>query len=212
MGLPVALEGALKLEEISYIPTDTYAAGEMKHGPIALLEEGSPVLVVATDSRVYDELIRRAGSESAGSASHCRGVRGEPDPGRVADEILYVPRTDEMLAPLLSIVPLQLFAYYVAERQGREGRSSRATWRRPSRSSSGERPGEVRPGAGPASSRPRRALIGLDLVDVERFRRALDRRPALEPRLFSPAESPAAGPLKADPALRRAVRSQGGGW
>jgi glutamine---fructose-6-phosphate transaminase (isomerizing) len=119
MGLPVALEGALKLKEISYIPTDAYAAGEMKHGAIALLEEGSPVLVVATDSRVYDKLISNVQEVRArGARVIAVGSEGNQTLREMADEILYVPRTDEMLSPLLSIVPLQLFAYYVAKHKG----------------------------------------------------------------------------------------------
>jgi glucosamine--fructose-6-phosphate aminotransferase (isomerizing) len=119
MSLPVALEGALKLKEISYIPTDAYAAGEMKHGPIALLEEDSPVLVVATDSRVYDKLISNVQEVRArGARVIAVGSEGNDTLSEVADEILWVPRTDEMLAPLLAVVPLQLFAYYVAKNKG----------------------------------------------------------------------------------------------
>jgi glucosamine--fructose-6-phosphate aminotransferase (isomerizing) len=119
MSLPVALEGALKLKEISYIPTDAYAAGEMKHGPIALLEEGSPVLVVATDSRVYDKLVSNVQEVRArGARVIAVGSEGNETIAAMADEVLFVPRTDEMLAPLLAIVPLQLFAYYVAKHKG----------------------------------------------------------------------------------------------
>ena len=119
MSLPVALEGALKLKEISYIPTDAYAAGEMKHGPIALLEEGSPVLVVATDSRVYDKLISNVQEVRArGARVIAVGTEGNQSLAGMADEVLWVPRADEMLAPLLSTVPLQLFAYYVAKHKG----------------------------------------------------------------------------------------------
>jgi glucosamine--fructose-6-phosphate aminotransferase (isomerizing) len=119
IGLPVALEGALKLKEISYVPTEAYAAGEMKHGPIALLEEGSPVLVVATDSRVYDKLISNV-QEVKARGARIIAVASEGNEGLVemADEMFLVPRTDEMLAPLLSVVPLQLFAYYVAKARG----------------------------------------------------------------------------------------------
>ncbi len=119
ISLPVALEGALKLKEISYIPTDAYAAGEMKHGPIALLEEGSPVLVVATDSCVYDKLISNVQEVKARGASVI-AVASEGNVGLtdMAEEIFYVPRTHEMLSPLLSVVPLQLFAYYVAKHKG----------------------------------------------------------------------------------------------
>ena len=119
MGLPVALEGALKLKEISYIPTDAYAAGEMKHGPIALLEQGSPVLVVATDSVVYDKLISNVQEVKArGARVIAVASEGNETLREMVDEILYVPRTAEMLAPLVSIVPLQLFAYYVAKNRG----------------------------------------------------------------------------------------------
>ena len=119
LGLPVALEGALKLKEISYIPTDAYAAGEMKHGPIALLEEGSPVLVVATDSFIYDKLVSNIQEVRArGAKIIAVASEGNQNLVGMADDILYVPRTDEMLAPMLSIVPLQLFAYYVARNRG----------------------------------------------------------------------------------------------
>jgi len=119
MGLPVALEGALKLKEISYIPTDAYAAGEMKHGPIALLEEGSPVLVVANDAFVYDKLMSNVQEVIArGARVIAVASEGNESLGGMAEHILYVPRTDEMLAPLLATVPLQLFAYYVAKNRG----------------------------------------------------------------------------------------------
>ncbi|HLA81154.1 MAG TPA: glutamine--fructose-6-phosphate transaminase (isomerizing) [Thermoleophilia bacterium] len=119
LGLPVALEGALKLKEISYIPTDAYAAGEMKHGPIALLEEGSPVLVVATDSFVYDKLMSNV-QEVKARGARVIAVASEGNEGikDIADDVLYVPKTHEMLSPLLGIVPLQLFAYYVAKNRG----------------------------------------------------------------------------------------------
>jgi glucosamine--fructose-6-phosphate aminotransferase (isomerizing) len=113
------MEGALKLKEISYVPTEAYAAGEMKHGPIALLEEGSPVLVVATDGPVYDKLMSNVQEVMA------RGARviavasdGNESLAEMADEIFHVPRIDEMLSPLLSVVPLQLFAYHVAKARG----------------------------------------------------------------------------------------------
>ncbi len=119
VGLPVALEGALKLKEISYIPTEAYAAGEMKHGPIALLEHGSPVLVVATDSFVYDKLMSNVQEVKArGARIIAVASEGNETLDEIADEILYIPRTDEMLSPLLAVVPLQLFAYYVATSKG----------------------------------------------------------------------------------------------
>jgi len=119
IGLPVALEGALKLKEISYIPTEAYPAGEMKHGPIALLEDGSPVLVVATDSHVYDKLVSNV-QEVRARGARVIAVASEGNEGleEMVDEVLFVPRTDEMLMPLIAVVPLQLFAYYVAKARG----------------------------------------------------------------------------------------------
>ena len=119
LGFPVALEGALKLKEISYVPTEAYAAGEMKHGPIALLEDGSPVLVVATDSAVYDKLISNVQEVKArGALVIAVASAGNDAVEDMADDVLFVPKTNEMLAPLLAIVPLQLFAYYVATWRG----------------------------------------------------------------------------------------------
>jgi glucosamine--fructose-6-phosphate aminotransferase (isomerizing) len=119
LGFPVALEGALKLKEISYVPTEAYAAGEMKHGPIALLEDGSPVLVVATDSAVYDKLISNVQEvKSRGALVIAVASAGNHAVEDMADDVLFVPKTNEMLAPLLAIVPLQLFAYYVATWRG----------------------------------------------------------------------------------------------
>jgi len=119
VGFPVALEGALKLKEISYIPTEAYAAGEMKHGPIALLSEGTPVLVVGTKSAVYDKLVSNVQEVKARGARVIAVVSADDDRlASMADEVISVPTTDEMLAPLLAVVPLQLFAYYVATARG----------------------------------------------------------------------------------------------
>jgi glucosamine--fructose-6-phosphate aminotransferase (isomerizing) len=119
IGLPVCLEGALKLKEISYIPTEAYAAGEMKHGPIALLEEGSPVVVVATDGSTYDKLVSNIQEVKArGARVIAVATEGNLAIAEMADEVFPIPATDEMLSPLLSVVPLQLFAYYVAMANG----------------------------------------------------------------------------------------------
>jgi glutamine---fructose-6-phosphate transaminase (isomerizing) len=119
VGLPIALEGALKLKEISYIATDAYAAGEMKHGPIALLEEGTPVVVVATDSPVRDKVISNM-QEVRVRGAHVIAVatEGDEDIAAHADEVLYVPGTDWMLEPVVAVVPLQLLAYHVARMRG----------------------------------------------------------------------------------------------
>jgi glucosamine--fructose-6-phosphate aminotransferase (isomerizing) len=119
VGLAVCLEGALKLKEISYIATDAYAAGEMKHGPIALLHEGTPVVVVATDSPVVEKVISNM-QEVRVRGAHVVAVATEGD-ARVAphaDEVLTVPATDWMLQPILAVIPLQLLAYRVARLRG----------------------------------------------------------------------------------------------
>jgi glucosamine--fructose-6-phosphate aminotransferase (isomerizing) len=119
VGLPVALEGALKLKEISYISTDAYAAGEMKHGPIALLDEATPVVCVATSSPVLEKLVsnvqeaRARGARVIAVASAGEGVV-EPH----ADATLTVPATDWMLQPVLAVIPLQLLAYAIARKRG----------------------------------------------------------------------------------------------
>ncbi len=119
VGLPVALEGALKLKEISYIATDAYAAGEMKHGPIALLDEQTPVVAVATDSPVLEKVISNV-QEVRARGAHAIAVATEGDQliEKAADEVIRVPRTDWMLAPLLAVIPLQLLAYHIARLRG----------------------------------------------------------------------------------------------
>jgi glutamine---fructose-6-phosphate transaminase (isomerizing) len=119
VGLPVALEGALKMKEISYIPTDAYAAGEMKHGPIALLDEHTPVVGVATESPVLDKMLSNL-SEVRARGAHVIAVATEGDErvAAYAEQVVLVPRTDWLLAPLLAIVPLQLLAYHVARARG----------------------------------------------------------------------------------------------
>lgn len=119
IGLPVCLEGALKLKEISYIPTEAYAAGEMKHGPIALLDKDSPVVVVATDSHVYDKVVSNIEEVRAREASVIAvASEGNEAIRSLSEDIMYVPRTSEMLSPLLAVVPLQLLAYHIAMLKG----------------------------------------------------------------------------------------------
>jgi glutamine---fructose-6-phosphate transaminase (isomerizing) len=117
-GLAVCLEGALKLKEISYIATDAYAAGEMKHGPIALLDEDTPVVVVATDSPVLEKVVSNM-QEVRVRGAHVIAVASEgADLGAHAEEVITVPRTDWMLQPLLAVIPLQLLAYRIARLRG----------------------------------------------------------------------------------------------
>jgi glucosamine--fructose-6-phosphate aminotransferase (isomerizing) len=119
IGLPVALEGALKLKEISYIATDAYAAGEMKHGPIALLDENTPVVVVATESPVLEKVISNIQEVRArGARVIAVATEGDETIAEHADEVIRVPRTDWMLAPLLAVIPLQLLAYHIARLRG----------------------------------------------------------------------------------------------
>ncbi len=119
IGLAVCLEGALKLKEISYIPADAYAAGEMKHGPIALLDESTPVVAVATDSPVVEKIlsnmeeVRARGADVIAVATE--GSEGVED---AADQTIFVPRTDWIVQPIVAIVPLQLLAYYIARENG----------------------------------------------------------------------------------------------
>jgi len=119
IGLPVALEGALKLKEISYIPTEAYSAGEMKHGPIALLEEGTPVVVVATNLHVYDKIVSNI-QETRARGAHVIAIAtdGNEDIQHHADDVIYVPRTPAFLQAVLAAVPLQLLAYRIARLRG----------------------------------------------------------------------------------------------
>jgi len=120
IGLPVALEGALKLKEISYIPTDAYSAGEMKHGPIALLDEGTPVVCVATDQKViYDKVVSNI-QETRARGAHVIAVAtdGNEDIQHHADDVIYVPRSPAFLQAVLAVVPLQLLAYRIARLRG----------------------------------------------------------------------------------------------
>src|ERR687895_806525 len=116
VGLSICLEGALKLKEISYIPTDAYAAGEMKHGPIALLDERTPVVCVATDSPVLDKVASNI-AEVRARGAHVIAVVTDGTPVD-AEETIAIPRTDWLLQPMLAIVPLQLLAYHIARARG----------------------------------------------------------------------------------------------
>ena len=119
IGLPICLEGALKLKEISYIPTDAYAAGEMKHGPIALLDERTPVVCVATDAPVLDKVLSNM-AEVRVRGAHVVAIatEGNAEVGDEAEEVVYVPRTDWLLQPILAVIPLQLLAYRIARARG----------------------------------------------------------------------------------------------
>ena len=118
---PVALEGALKLKEISYIHAEGYAGGEMKHGPLALVSKDVPIVAILSKDQLYEKM------KSSIQEVRARGARtlviateGDEEAKEVADEIIYVPDTRELLEPLLNTIPLQLFAYYIAVALGRD--------------------------------------------------------------------------------------------
>ncbi|MGE5227904.1 MAG: glutamine--fructose-6-phosphate transaminase (isomerizing) [Planctomycetaceae bacterium] len=118
-GYPAALEGALKLKEISYVHAEGYPAGELKHGPIALIEEGVPVVAVATRCHVYPKMLSNIQEVKARGASVIAVVtEGDVDAARLADHVLEVPETPELLSPVVVTPPLQLLAYHVARLRG----------------------------------------------------------------------------------------------
>jgi glucosamine--fructose-6-phosphate aminotransferase (isomerizing) len=116
---PAALEGALKLKEISYVHAEGYPAGELKHGPISLLDAECPLVAVATRSTTYDKLISNV---MEGRARDARVIavatEGDPQIERFADDVCWVPDTHEAVSAALAIIPLQLFAYHVAIARG----------------------------------------------------------------------------------------------
>lgn len=119
VGLPVCLEGALKMKEVSYIPSDAYAAGEMKHGPIALLDETTPVVCVATESPVLEKVLSNMAEVRARGADVIAiATEGSDLVSEAADQTLFVPRTDWILQPILAVIPLQLLAYHTARMLG----------------------------------------------------------------------------------------------
>jgi glucosamine--fructose-6-phosphate aminotransferase (isomerizing) len=119
VGLPVCLEGALKLKEIAYVPTEAYSAGEMKHGPIALLDEETPVVCVATDSHVYDKVVSNIQETRARGADVIAiATDGNEDIQHHADDVIYVPRSHPILQAVLAVLPLQLLAYKIARLRG----------------------------------------------------------------------------------------------
>ncbi|HEV8681582.1 MAG TPA: glutamine--fructose-6-phosphate transaminase (isomerizing) [Actinomycetota bacterium] len=118
-GFPAALEGALKLKEISYIHAEGFPAGELKHGAIALVSRGVPVIAVATECHVYPKVLSNIQEVKArGAVVIAVATEGDREIERFADHVLFVPRTPELLSPVLVTVPLQMFAYHVAKLRG----------------------------------------------------------------------------------------------
>jgi glucosamine--fructose-6-phosphate aminotransferase (isomerizing) len=119
MGAAVAYEGALKLKEISYLHAEAYAAGEMKHGPIALIDEGFPVIAVATQSPVYDKVISNLQeSKARGALVVAIATEGDEEIKKHADYVIYVPKVRDALSAITNSVPLQLFARSIAILRG----------------------------------------------------------------------------------------------
>jgi glucosamine--fructose-6-phosphate aminotransferase (isomerizing) len=118
---PTALEGALKLKEISYIHAEGYAAGEMKHGPIALLDSKVPVVAIVTEGRVREKMLSNLAEAKAREAiTVVIANHGDHEAASLADYIFWVPRVDELLSPIVNIVPLQLLAYHIADIDGKD--------------------------------------------------------------------------------------------
>jgi glucosamine--fructose-6-phosphate aminotransferase (isomerizing) len=116
---PIALEGALKLKEISYIHAEGYPAGEMKHGPIALIDQNMPVLAIAVKDHVYDKMLSQVEQAKArGGIVIALATEGDTLIAENADHVIYVPSAPEFLSPVVNVLPLQLLAYHIAVRRG----------------------------------------------------------------------------------------------
>jgi glutamine---fructose-6-phosphate transaminase (isomerizing) len=121
VNFPTALEGALKLKEISYIHAEGYAAGEMKHGPIALLDSQTPVVGIVTDGRVRDKMLSNLSEAKAREAPIILVANhGDDEAAALADHVCWVPKVDELLSPIVNVIPLQLLAYHIADIDGKD--------------------------------------------------------------------------------------------
>jgi glucosamine--fructose-6-phosphate aminotransferase (isomerizing) len=119
VSFPVALEGALKLKEISYIHAEGYPAAEMKHGPIALIDEEMPVFVIATKGANYEKVVSNIQEVKARKGRITAVVTsGDKEVKSMADYVIEIPETDEFLVPLISVIPLQLLSYHIAVMRG----------------------------------------------------------------------------------------------
>ena len=118
---PVALEGALKLKEISYVHAEGYGAGEMKHGPIALIDENFPTVAICPSDSVYDKMISNIQEIKARNGKIIAiATEGNEEIKKMVEDVIYIPKTLEMLTPILSVIPLQLFAYYISILNGKD--------------------------------------------------------------------------------------------
>ncbi len=117
INFPIALEGALKLKEISYIHAEGYPAGEMKHGPIALLDSHVPVVAIAMHGDIYEKVISNA-QEAKARDARLIGVVAQDDTSDIFHDCLVVPEVEELLSPIIAVIPLQLLSYYIASLRG----------------------------------------------------------------------------------------------
>jgi glucosamine--fructose-6-phosphate aminotransferase (isomerizing) len=116
---PIALEGALKLKEISYIHAEGYPAGEMKHGPIALIDKNLPVVALAFGDKVYEKMMGNIEEVKAREGRIIAVTQeGNGDLGKIASHVITIPKTADLLTPILAVIPLQLLAYHIALRRG----------------------------------------------------------------------------------------------
>ncbi|MBC8343170.1 MAG: SIS domain-containing protein, partial [Bacteroidetes bacterium] len=119
LNFPVALEGALKLKEISYIHAEGYPAAEMKHGPIALIDKNMPVVVIATNKTIYDKVLSNIQEVKARKGIIIAIVnKGDKVISEVSDYVIEIPETEEIFSPMISVIPLQLLAYHMAVLRG----------------------------------------------------------------------------------------------
>jgi glucosamine--fructose-6-phosphate aminotransferase (isomerizing) len=119
LNCPTALEGALKLKEISYIHAEAYAAGELKHGPIALITSEMPVVAIATDCDTYDKVLSNIQEVKARDGVVIAiATEGNIAIQEYVDYVVYVPPVDPLLAPLVNVIPLQLLSYHIARLRG----------------------------------------------------------------------------------------------
>ncbi len=119
INFPVALEGALKLKEISYIHAEGYPAAEMKHGPIALIDDNMPAVIIATKDLIYDKILNTLEEVKARKGKVIAVANhGDKKIAQLADHVIYIPETSQMLTPILAVIPLQLLAYYIAVKRG----------------------------------------------------------------------------------------------
>jgi glutamine---fructose-6-phosphate transaminase (isomerizing) len=119
LNFPIALEGALKLKEISYVHAEGYAAGEMKHGPIALIDSSVPVVVMVARDECRDKSMSNLQEAKArGGRIIALATEGDEEAHKLSDDVIEIPAADPVLVPVLSVLPLQLYAYYIADLKG----------------------------------------------------------------------------------------------